>query len=324
MRVLITGGNGFIGSFVAERLRGQGIDITLLLRRTSSLRFLDDIEGYDRVDGDMRDAASLFRAVEGVDAVVHLAGLTSARTEAEFQAVNGDGTAALAKAASEGGVKRFVYVSSLAAQGPSSDGSGAIPPVARPISSYGRSKLAGEFPVLAERERMSVAVVRPPVVYGERDRGLLPLYRIASLGVMPVIGDGLNQVSFVHVHDCADAIVRAALAEGPSGAVYTISDGTPHTWRELVGTFAKVRGRRALIINTPPVLYQGAGYAAAAASALLRRALPLSPDEVAHMRERYWICDHETITRDLGWKPRIGLEAGFTQMLRWYREQHWL
>jgi nucleoside-diphosphate-sugar epimerase len=91
-----------------------------------------------------------------------------------------------------------------------------------------------------------------------------------------------------------------------------------------VQTFARARGRRIRVINTPPVLFAGAGYAAAAASALLRRALPLSPDEVAHMRERYWICDHEAITRDLGWKPRIGIEAGFTQMMRWYREQRWL
>ncbi|MPZ50075.1 MAG: NAD-dependent epimerase/dehydratase family protein [Dehalococcoidia bacterium] len=324
MRVLVTGANGFVGSHIADRLQGQGVDIRLMLRRTSSIAFLGGVKDYERVEGDMRNAESLTAAVRGVGTVIHCAGLTNARTEAEYQAINGEGTAVLARAAAEAGVKRFVYVSSLAAQGPSPDGSTSIPDVAHPISSYGRSKLAGEYATLTEKERMSVAIVRPPVVYGERDHALLPFYRIASLGVLPVLGGGQNQVSFVHTHDCADAIIRAALTAGRSGGIYTIADGPPHTWRGLVQAFARARGRGVRIINTPPSLFMAAGYAGGAVSKLIRRALPLNPDEVAHMRERYWVCDYEAIARDLGWQPRISLDQGFAQMLRWYREQRWL
>jgi nucleoside-diphosphate-sugar epimerase len=266
--------------------------------------------------------------VESVDAVVHLAGLTTARTElrteAQYQESNGAATGVLARAAADAGVKRFVYVSSLAAQGPADDPTGRMPPSPRPMSAYGRSKLAGEWPVLAERERMSVAIVRPPIVYGPRDRAIIPLYKIVRLGLMPVLGDGQNLLSWVHVHDCADAIVQTVLAAGPTGAIYPISDGTPHTWRELIRAFSKAIGRRVFVLPTPALLFEAAGYAAGAFSSLTRRPLPLSPDEVRHMKQRYLICDHEAITDDLGWKPRIGIEEGLAGTMRWYREHGWM
>src|SRR5581483_10329963 len=112
------------------------------------------------------------------DVVVHMGGLTSSRSEALYQAVNAAGTAALVDAARSAGVKRFLYVSSLAAQGPSPEGRPLPPDVTNPITAYGRSKRDGETPVLAAMGDMSVAILRPPVIYGPRDQALLPLYRI--------------------------------------------------------------------------------------------------------------------------------------------------
>jgi nucleoside-diphosphate-sugar epimerase len=322
VRVLVTGASGFLGSHVAERLSGRdGIELRLLLRPSSSLAYLQDV-AYERANGDIRDLESLVAAVEGVDTVIHLAGLVSALTEARYQEVNALGTAALVVAARQAGVKRFVYVSSLAALGPSADG--VMPEVPRPISAYGRSKLAGEYPVLAEREAMSVAVVRPPVVYGERDRALIPFYRLARLGFVPVYGAGDRLLTWVHIHDAADAIIATALADGPSGAVYSISDGAVHTWRSLLQAYAKATGREVRALQTPPVLFALGGYAGGLVQTLLRRPLPLSPEEVEQMRQRAWICDHAAITRDLGWVPAIGLEQGFAQMYRWYKQQGWL
>jgi len=322
VRVLVTGGNGFLGSHVAERLASRdGIELRLLLRPTSGLEFLKGV-AFERAEGDIRDAESLARAVQGVDAVIHLAGLTSARTEAEYQEVNVLGTAAVVQAARAAGVKRFVYVSSLAALGPSADG--AMPQTPHPISAYGRSKLGGEFPVLAERDAISVAVLRPPVVYGERDRALIPFYRLARYGFVPVYGNGERLLTWVHIHDAAGAIVATALADGPSGAVYSISDGNTYTWRRLVQAYAKATGRTVRALPTPPALYTLAGYAGGLVQTILRKPLPLSPEEVTQMRQRAWICDHAAITRDLGWQPSIGIEQGFAQAYRWYTQQGWL
>ena len=98
MRILVTGANGFVGSHVAERLVAQGIDLRVMLRRTSRLDFLQGVE-YERVEGDLRDPASLIQAVEGVDAIVHLAVLTTAISERLFHEVNATGTANLVSAA---------------------------------------------------------------------------------------------------------------------------------------------------------------------------------------------------------------------------------
>jgi len=323
MKLLITGANGFLGSHVAERVsQRDGVDLRLMLRRTSRLAYLKGLD-YERVEGDLRDEASLTRAVAGVETVVHLAGLVSALSEARYHAVNAGGTAALVRAASAAGVKRFVYVSSLAALGPSQDGV-SPPAMPHPVSGYGRSKLAGEYAVLAEKAAMSVAVVRPAAVYGERDRALLPFYRLAKLGVVPVYGDGNRRLSFLHAHDAADSIIAAALADGPSGAVYTTSDGCLHTWRSLIEAYGKAAGRRLRVLPVPGPLFTLAGYAGGLAQTVLRRPLPLSPEEVLQMRAPAWLAGNEAIQRDLGWQPRIDIEQGFAQAYRWYREQGWL
>jgi nucleoside-diphosphate-sugar epimerase len=323
MKVLVTGANGFVGSHVAERIsRHEGVELRLMLRRSSRLEFIAGVD-YEGVDGDLRDEASLARAVQGVDTVIHVAGLVSALTEARYHEVNATGTAAIVRAAREAGVQRFVYVSSLAAGGPSLDGK-TPPATPHPVSAYGRSKLAGEYPVLAEKDAMSVAVVRPPVVYGERDRGLIPFYKIARLGFIPVYGDGSRLLTWIHAHDCADAVIATALADGPSGAIYYISDGGIYTWRQLVETYGHAIQRKVCVVPTPPVLYSLAGYAGGLAQTIIRKPLPLSPEEVVQMRVKAWIGNNTDISRDLNWRPTIGLEQGFAQSYRWYREQGWL
>jgi nucleoside-diphosphate-sugar epimerase len=328
MRVLITGANGFLGSHVAERLAADGAELRLALRKTANLEFLSALAPYDRVDYDMRDAESLRRVVDGVDAVAHVAGLTTALNESEYVTVNAEGTGMLAKAAADAGVKRFVYISSMAAQGAIPDGDLSKPVTPRPVSAYGRSKLAGEAPVLAEQDRMSVAIIRPPVIYGPRDRALLPVYKAARLGIVPVYGDGSNMISWIHASDCADAIARLTFEEVPNGAVYTVSDGQPHTWRGLIEAYGAATGRRPRVIAVPRPLYEALGYAVAYAvqgvCKLTGWRSHLSPKEIDHLRLKYWICDYAAIERDLGWQPKIGIVDGLRGTLAWYKAHRWL
>jgi nucleoside-diphosphate-sugar epimerase len=171
---------------------------------------------------------------------------------------------------------------------------------------------------------MPVAVLRPPVIYGPRDTAFLPLYRaIRWLRLMPLYGDGMNQLTFVHALDCAEAAVRLALAETPSGAIYSISDGMPHTWREVAMAYAKAVKRRPLLMSVPPVLYHGAGAVASTVIRLTPLQLPIDNEKVLEMRQRYWVCDHEAITRDLGWKPQYDIETGMAQTAAWYKENGW-
>jgi nucleoside-diphosphate-sugar epimerase len=320
MKVLLSGGSGFVGSHLAERLHASGHDLRLMLRKSSDTRYLAGVP-YERVDVDLGGAESLVAACEGIDDVVHVAALTLAAREEQFQAVNALGTANLVEAATAAGVRRFVYVSSLAAQGPNPDAETLMVHPPRPVSAYGRSKLAGEYAVLASRKEMDVSVVRLSVVYGQRDKALLPFYRMGKLGVVPVYGDGKNLLSWLHVHDAADAILAVAQGEPPSGAIYTVCDGNVYTWTQLVQAFGKAWGKTPRIIHGPPALFDLAGMAGGLAQALTGKGLSVQPDQIRHMQARYFICDNAAITRDLGWQPSVDLDSGFHQTMAWYREE---
>jgi 2-alkyl-3-oxoalkanoate reductase len=324
MRLLVTGANGFLGSHIAETLAAAGHDVRLLVRKTSRL---DSLSGLDveQVQGDVREPGSLLRAAKGMDVVVHAAGVTSALSGRDYDNVNARGTNAMISAAVLADVRRFVYVSSLAAQGPSPDGQVQQPDVEpHPTSPYGRSKLAAERYVLRAVDDMSVAIVRPPVIYGPRDRGVLPLFRLAKYRLVPLYADGKNRLSWVYVTDAAEAIAAVAAAEGPAGSIYTISDGQIYTWHELVDKAQVAIGYRPIRIQVPHTLYATAGRAADVASLVVRRPLPLNSHKVVEMSQKNWICDNQRISEEIGWGPKVGAQEGVSQTIRWYRENRWL
>jgi uncharacterized protein YbjT (DUF2867 family) len=210
MRVLLTGRSGFLGSFTADQLAAEGHVVRALVRPRSDKRVLEKLPGVEFAAGAIEDAASLLPAAENVDAVVHVAGIVKARKPEEFFQVNAQGTRNLLEAAMKRGVRRFVYVSSLAAVGPSVDGT----PVAddaepRPVTHYGRSKLEAERAVLAAKDRLHVTA-RPPLIYGPRDRARV-LTSVRN-GVLPMTGDGSNTLSVVYVADTRRDRARSAPA----------------------------------------------------------------------------------------------------------------
>jgi nucleoside-diphosphate-sugar epimerase len=190
MRALVTGGQGFVGSHLCERLVAQGHCVRVLARPSSDLRHLSGIE-VEVVRADVTEPAGLPSAVAGCDVVFHVAGALKGLRERDFFRVNADGTRNLVGAAvvAEPRLARFVYVSSLAAAGPSPGGSTPrteeMPP--EPLTWYGRSKLAGERAVRAVAG-LNWTIVRPAIVFGPREHDLLRYFRLARRGCLPVVG----------------------------------------------------------------------------------------------------------------------------------------
>ncbi|HEU5220286.1 MAG TPA: NAD(P)-dependent oxidoreductase, partial [Gemmatimonadales bacterium] len=164
MKALVTGGTGFVGHHLIDALLRRGDSVTALVRTPARAAGLAE-RGVRLVPGDLGDSASLADAARNQDIIYHLAGLVAARNESEFRRVNRDGATRLVKAAGEVSAARVVLVSSMAAAGPTPRGTrltGLEP--ARPVTAYGRSKLAGEEAVKSGPLRWTI--LRPPAVYG--------------------------------------------------------------------------------------------------------------------------------------------------------------
>ena len=318
----VTGGTGFVGSHVVELLRRRGDHVRCLVRERMRAHRLEAL-GCELIQGGLDDARAFSSLVEGCDTIFHVAGALAARSEAELLEVNRDGTARLARAAREARVGRLVYVSSLAVTGPARRGTvldESAPP--RPVTPYGRSKKAGEEAV--RESGVPFAIVRPPVVYGPRDRQVLRLFRLARRGFVPLLGDGGQELSLVHAADLAEALLAAATSPRAEGGTYHAAHPEVVRQDELVRAVGSALGRSVRTPRLPGAIVRPLFAITGAAARLVGRATVLRPDKANEFLAPAWTCSSEALGRDAGWRARIALAEGLVATARWYAAEGWL
>ncbi|HHS12663.1 MAG TPA: NAD-dependent epimerase/dehydratase family protein [bacterium] len=321
--VLITGATGFIGSRAAAACAAESMRVRCLVRSTSRLGRLRGLP-IETFIGDVTDPSGLNEAVEGMDLIIHAAGATRGTSDEDYYRVNAAGTLNLLKAVMRvrPGLRRFVYVSSQAAGGPSSASSPrkeSDPP--KPVGAYGRSKLAGEAAVTAFAQRLPVTIVRPPVVLGPGAHELESLIRLIRLHVRPVWGRRSHYVSFIDIEDLVRGILTAVRHEAAAGETfYLVADG-----RLLWDRFFKILAGRlnkwtvpvrvpVRLIRCLAVLMEWHGR---------KSAVPplLNVSKVREMNERFWICDGGKAERLLNFYPRVSLEESIDRTVRWFDQE---
>ena len=321
MKALVTGGTGFVGSHLIEALQQRGHTVRAMARSSARAEALG-LRGVEWLPGDLGDQTALRQAAEGVDVIYHVAGLIAARTEADFFEVNSEGTRRLLEAAAPTGA-RFVLVSSLAAGGPTLPGrplTGDEPP--RPVTRYGRSKLAGEAVVKAGP--LPWTIIRPPAVYGPRDHEFFRLFKSASLGVAPIFGAGDQEMSLVFGPDLAEAIAEAGASPAAIGHSYYASHRVVTTHAGFVRTIASVMGHRVRVVRIPVPVGRGALHLSGAIANLMNRPTVLNADKANEIFQPAWTCDPVNLERDVGWRAAHDLEAGVARTLEWSRQAGWL
>lgn len=326
MKILLTGGTGFIGRNLAVRLAQMGHHVTCLVRSRDSAIWMGEHPGLDPVVGEITDRASLVPHVGDVEVIFHLAGVTKARSREEYMRINGLGTGTLIDAAcsSGEGVRKVLYVSSLAVAGPHTSHNPAREngPVA-PVTHYGESKLLGEQLLRDGCRQVSWTIIRPPVVYGPYDRDVLVYFKLAQRGLVPVFGKTDMDFSIIHVDDLINGIILAGFSDKSNGEIFYLSDGRVHTVESALSALIGVIGKGKLL-RLPPLLGRVAGVVGDVVGHLSGKAQVVNSQKVKETLQDGWVCGSEKIRDLLGFRPTVGLEQGFASTYRWYRNAGWL
>ncbi len=327
MKVLVTGASGFLGGWVAELLSKQNHDVRVLVRKTSNKKHLESLDRIEFAEGAVEDADAVAKAVEGVDAIIHSAGLVKAKDDDEFHRVNVQGTRNLIAAAkrSDAKLRRFVQVSSLEVSGPSRDGKPVPVEQEDPCTAYGRSKKAAEKAVLEAKSDLPITILRPGAIYGPRDTEILDAFKSVSRGLMPTISGGKALGVFVYGPDCAAACIKAVDADVPSGSIYFVVDRTgPMTQKEFLETVEKALGKRALVrLSLPAGLLKTVARGVALYGKTADKAVMLTPEK-ANMLLQHFVCDASRTFEDLKWDPQWSLNDGVKETANWYRAKGWI
>lgn len=326
MRVLLTGGSGFLGSHIAEQLRERGDTVRALVRKSSVVAALEKI-GVELAFANLERGEGLDEALEGVDAIIHCAGIVKAKKPDEFHEVNAVGTMHLLDAAKKRGkqIKRFIYISSLEAYGPSP--AGVIPTEdmpAHPITHYGRSKLAGEQAVLAAKGDLPVTIMRPTGIYGPRDTEIFQLFEVTNRGLMPLINSREGTFTLIYGPDCASAILAALDKDKSSGKIYFITDGRIYSWRDAENIMRRAVGKKTLSFELPGFLVHGAALATEIYGRIANKAVIFTRDKLNILRAPHLVASSQALQDDFGWQPTTYFDEGAISTAKWYRDNGWL
>jgi nucleoside-diphosphate-sugar epimerase len=308
--VAVTGATGFVGRKLVVQLAAAGWRVRLLMRRDPVVSEWRGIEPQI-VAGDLSDSRALRQLVDGVQHVVHVAGLIKAARRRDFFAVNAAGSEAVAQAMNQHAPQaRLLHVSTIAAREPQ-------------LSDYAASKREGEE-VVRRLLGPKATVLRPPAVYGPGDRESLLFFQLGRQRFVPLAGPPSARAAMIHVVDLV--AVMAAMLPISDGGVWTAADGNPqgYSWAEVFGEAARAVGNaRAKLFHAPAALL-GVAALVGDVGRLCGNANMLCTQKLHELRHTDWTVSAQEHARPAGWVPRYSLAEGFADAVRWYRAAGWL
>lgn len=308
--IALTGATGFVGQAVMDVALDAGYNIRALTRRGQQPR-----DGVEWIPGDLATKNALAELVDGVEAVIHVAGVVNAADHSEFETGNVTGTLNVMDAMAAYGVPRLVHVSSLSAREPD-------------LSAYGASKARAEKFIQASP--LNWTMVRPPAIYGPRDKEMLELFKVVRWGFIPMPRDG--RVSMIHVADLARLLVALVPGDGVTISsnrdavhrrIFEPDDGKPEGWEnaEMGLAIGQAMGRRPKVLGlSAKMLMQ-----LARLDTFFRGSrAKMTFDRAAYFSHPDWVVSPEAAVPSSLWQPSIETNAGLAATAAWYREQKWL
>lgn len=329
MKLLLTGGSGFIGSRLALAAREQSLDVVVTgqVNTEAERSRAEEMRraGITLETGPLQDPAFALRIVSGCDLVIHLAAAQHEANvpDAFFEEVNVGGTRALVEASRGAGVKRFVYGSTIGVYGSAAEGALDEDSPPRPDNVYGRTKLAAEGVVRDQADGMETSIVRISETYGPGDFRLLKLFRAIDKGAFVMIGDGQNRRQAMHVADLVRGLLIASRHPAAAGQTFVMPG------REVMTTSEMVTAIGAALGKPPPRLRLPMGPFVAAAAVFEATCKPLGIQPPLHRRRldffrKTFVFSTRKAEAMLGFVPQVPFAEGARETAAWYRAQGYL
>lgn len=319
--VLVTGASGFLGGALARRLAADGAYVKAFARSAATAPILQNHERIEPVQGDITDPASLSAAVQGCDYVLHSAvAFTDIATQ---RVVNVEGTRHVMEAAAAANVKRVVHVSTIATYGynRSGDITEDMPLQRARAEPYNITKIEAEAVVRAvgAERGVSYSIIRPAMIYGPRSgMWTARLFRLARRPILPFVGRGDGSAHPIYVDDVVDLCLVLATHPATDGEAFNCAPDPAPTWRDWLGRYQQMAGRKNNWLALPPALVMGLARGAAAiapASSPIKDA----PDFIQSSQQTFTFKMDKA--RDLlGWQPQVDLDRGMAHSADWLRE----
>lgn len=326
MKVLVTGGTGFAGGHVCERLAREGYEVRALVRDPARCPRLHEW-GVDLAIGDLRDSTSIERAMQGVERVYHIAALFRPEnvSRRDMWEANVQGTQYMLDAAIKAGVRRFVHCSTVGVHGHIKHPPGKEETPYGPGDYYQESKTEGERIVwrYITEGRLPIVIFRPAGIYGPRDMRFLKLFKAIQARRFVMLGSGQVLFHTVYIDDLVNGILLCGSKDNALGNVYILAGAEPTTLNQLVRTIAEVLGVSPPRLHFPftPV------YLAGLACEILCKPLGINPPlyrrRVDFFRKTRSF-DIAKARRELGYSPKMDLRTGLSLTADWYRKDGWL
>ena len=325
MRALVTGASGFIGAALVRELHQRGDDVRVLVRKGSSLASLQGIP-VQPSEGDVTDAPSVLRAVEGVDVVYHLAGIRRTPHAEDFRRVNVEGTTHVLDAASkQPKPPRVVLAGSLSATGPSSDRPLTEDAPYRPVEPYGQSKVDAEGECHKFKGKVPFAIGRAPRVLGPSDRENLAFMKIVHRGLLLALSGPPRPISFIDVDDVARGFMILGTHPAAADGTFFITSEQTLTLTSLQEIAARALDRKIRVrIPVSPSALRGAAWGADHVSKFTGKHLPLNHKLAEQLLAPGWWCSGARAKEQLGFSAKMGLEESVARSARWYRDHGWI
>lgn len=328
MKALVTGATGFIGSHLTDLLLSRGFEVKCTVRKTSNLRWLEG-KPVELIEASLNDFEALKKAVQGVDYIFHVAGLTAAKDYAAFLKANRDGTSNLIKATYEVNprIKRFIYVSSQTVCGPAQSLEKPTDEYdeCQPLTSYAKSKREAEKLVLTYMEKLPITIIRPPAVYGPRDEDIFGVFKTVNSGLGTMVGLKPKYLSLIHSTDLVRGIADAAVSENTNGKIYFVSSEQFYNWPQLIKIIKNSLGK-SLVINLkiPHFLVLSIAGISGFIGKFQKNPPIFNYEKGIDFIQKYWICSIDRAKQDFNYRQVVSVEEGMASTAKWYKDNNWL